>query len=508
MTSFVVTGSDILLSGSTVSNNNNGNLNLEAPLGQAVRIIIDGDAVLQVDSRTVTILEGDLSVGRNAIISSDLTVVGNLNVDGITSCVTRSMLNVEDSHMDIGRGYATSDVARESGIVMNYLPTSISDSVGMGGFTAGVHSITNHQVMTTSEDVFAENDIIQISGASDERNNGFFEVESHVGHVLMCRGIGANPPSHNLFKDDFVTDSSHAGIILKVTIGVFQISSSGKFQHAHGCVTPLIFVPGGGVFEYPSYSMYNVIQEGEAASLTSENRYNFVQGFGAATNLAGGNHNIVIGSSAFSGVVKGANQNIAIGRNALVGSAGTSGQNNVCVGDHSGSTITSGQNNVCVGSSTGVDIGSRYGAVAIGNGIKTANADESFSCIHRSIVSGSNASFTNNELHSDTSSIRCMRDIHPYEADLSLFDQLKSVVFKAKKEYAHPDHPDADFVGMIAEDLLDIYPEFVVHEHENLHDMSSPMVPNSIAYDSFVILLIEKIKELDKRIVTLENLVK
>jgi hypothetical protein len=389
--SFNITGSvnvtpDILLSTDTISNNNAGNLNLEVPSGQAVNIVINGIDELQVDGSTVTLPTNDLIVG------------GNLTIQGTTTAVNTENLNILDTHIYLSKGYTTA-VGRTCGFIMNYLPTATTDSVAVGGFTAGVTSTTDHQVATTSAGNFAANDIVQISDANNETNNGLFEVESHAGNVLVCRGIGLNPVTHTLFQDDFVTDTTVQGTITKVTINVLQTSAAGIMEIASGSVTPLVFATLSttvAAFEFASGSLNNVRQVGEAALLDAVNDGNILGGGGVAALLTDGDYNVVFGQDAFSGVTSGpSSNNIVLGQNALVGGAGTTADHTVAIGTSSANSLSTGIANVLIGRNSGSSLTTGGYNVAMGdNVLSSATISATNVAIGQNAMSGitSNAS--------------------------------------------------------------------------------------------------------------------
>lgn len=147
-------------------------------------------------------------------INSDTRVNGNLLVNGTTTTINTNQMLVTDNSISLNTGY-TSTSTRSCGIVSNYSSTGVNTTVSSGGFTAGVAGVSNPNV-AVSADVFVSGDIIQVSGANKDANNGIFEVLSNVGGILTINGVGISSLTYDLFQSQFVTDATVAGVIHKI----------------------------------------------------------------------------------------------------------------------------------------------------------------------------------------------------------------------------------------------------------------------------------------------------
>jgi len=177
-------------------------------------------------------LENDVEL----LSGANLRVSGNLAVSGTFETVNQEQVNVGDNNLFLNAGYTTV-APLAGGITVNYLPTATSDAVGVGGFTAGVAAVSNPTVITVGAGTFAAGDIIQISGAEDESNNGIYEVNSHVGTTLSVRGIGTVFTTQPWLNNDFTTDTTASGTITVVNVAVLQANNSGDFQVGKGSST-------------------------------------------------------------------------------------------------------------------------------------------------------------------------------------------------------------------------------------------------------------------------------
>lgn len=131
-----------------------------------------------------------------------------------------------------------STAAVTTGLVTNYQATVTIDTVTSGQFTEGVAATSNPTVITDGSGVFAQNDIIQISGSSN--NDGFYEVEDHTGATLTVRGVGTVATVEDWSEDDFVTMVDSCSIT-KVNVAVLRAGTGGIWQVGSGSATPLTY---------------------------------------------------------------------------------------------------------------------------------------------------------------------------------------------------------------------------------------------------------------------------
>lgn len=169
------------------------------------------------------------------VSGASLLVDGNLVVNGTTTTVHSEQVNLRDNHLFLNADYTTPS-AQTGGFVVNVLPSGTSDSVA-GAFTAGVAAVSNPTVVTTGSATFSPGDIVQISDADDQANDGVFEVESHVGTTLTIRGIGTAANTQDWFTNQFVSDSVVAGTITLISVNVLRGTSAGAWETFTGSTT-------------------------------------------------------------------------------------------------------------------------------------------------------------------------------------------------------------------------------------------------------------------------------
>ena len=173
----------------------------------------------------------DILLGRNT------TIDGDLSVTGTTTTINSQTLNVEDNFICLNKNY-DNDTPLRCGQVYNIDPEpgSGQTTVAAGGFTAGVAAVSNPTVITAAGGVFADTQFIIITGATEDANNGIFEVLSHVGTTLTIRGVGTtgNTAGIDFMQDQFTTDASTGATITRTTVSVLRARIDGAFECGSG----------------------------------------------------------------------------------------------------------------------------------------------------------------------------------------------------------------------------------------------------------------------------------
>jgi len=203
-------------------------------------------------------IETDLEL----LSGANMLVDGNLVVNGTTTTLHSEQVNIRDNHLYLNADYTTAG-AQTGGLVVNVLPTATADTVAATGFTAGVAAVSNPTVITAGSATFSAGDIVQVSGANDQENDGIYEVESHVGTTLTIRGVGTVGTTQDWVQNDFVTDTTVAGAITLVNVNVLRGNSSGDWETATTTTTSgltyNIFTQQGVVDLQEAYEAGNTI---------------------------------------------------------------------------------------------------------------------------------------------------------------------------------------------------------------------------------------------------------
>jgi hypothetical protein len=163
-------------------------------------------------------LTGDVTMSSNAII------VGNLNVQGTTTSIDSVNVNIKDRHLYLNKDYTVGS-GKTGGLVVNYLPTATTDTVGSGGFSS------TSLVVISNSGTFTAGDIIQISGADNVANNGLFVVASNSETNLVIDTMS------DFAQTAFVVDAGSGGTIAKVEISIIQTDTTGAWETTFGSTT-------------------------------------------------------------------------------------------------------------------------------------------------------------------------------------------------------------------------------------------------------------------------------
>lgn len=187
--------------------------------------------VLLKGNGTSPLVETGITVDSSNNVSgiNDMTITGDLVVQGTTTSIESVNVNLDDNHLFLNNGYTTT-VAQTGGIVVNYLPTATNDTVAGAAFSSTT------TVETTGAATFSAGDLVLITNANDTSNNGLFEVQSHASNVLTLE-----PAGEDYVQTSFVTDAVVAGTITQINVGVLRFGTSGALEVASGSSAPLAF---------------------------------------------------------------------------------------------------------------------------------------------------------------------------------------------------------------------------------------------------------------------------
>lgn len=190
-------------------------------------------AAIDADSAAAFSIGGTNATSINIGATGINTVVkGDLTVEGDTIAIDTVNVLVEDNHLYLNQNHVTAAAAETGGLVVNYLPTSTSDTSTTGGFASTT------TVATVGAATFSPNDLIQISSADNASNNGLFEVSGHTGGVLTIKSA----PAEDFVQSTFVPDTADtSAVITKVNVSVLRAGTDGIWETASGSASGMTF---------------------------------------------------------------------------------------------------------------------------------------------------------------------------------------------------------------------------------------------------------------------------
>ena len=248
---------------------------------------------------------------------------------------------------------------------------------------------------------------------------------------------------------------------------------------------------------YTNSSGYANTAVGSAALFSNTVGYeNTVTGSGALYTNTTGYGNTAIGYQALYSNTTG-HDNVAVGKYALKDN--TTGYYNVAVGEYAHQHNISGSCNTLIGGYTGQTLQTGRDNVYIGYGMNAAASNESSTTridnIYSSPVTGRNVYVTSSHKVGYLSSSRRFKeniDDMPATA-VSDLNKLRPVTFNYKEEI---DETKSKQFGLIAEEVLDVYPEAV--------SLGEDGEPDAVQYEQFIPILIEGHQQHDGEIETLK----
>ena len=221
-----------------------------------------------------------------------------------------------------------------------------------------------------------------------------------------------------------------------------------------------------------------------ALRLNTDGDFNTAYGYTALDSNTGGNNNTAIGKEAL-GANTTSSDNTACGFEALLLNTGA---NNTGVGQRAGDGNTSGTYNTLVGNEADVGSSGLTNATAIGNG---ASVDAS----HKVRVGNGSVTVIEGQVAwTNPSDIRIKKNIIDNDLGLEFIQGLRPVSFEMKEG-----HEGIVYDGFIAQEVEDVMDELGV-TFSGLNKPDNPDNMYSLGYSTFVVPLVNAVKELNNKV--------
>lgn len=201
--------------------------------------------VASVAAPTASDITLTTDAGQIVSIPGDTVIGGDLTVQGTTTSIDSVNVKIADNNVFLSSNYTT-NLAREGGITVNYLPTATTSAVAGTAFaSATTVEVADGTGFTTA------GDIILVTDANDPNNNGIFQIASAAANVITIN----SSPAFNFLQTGFTTDATVAGSVTIITVAVLQAGTDGRFEVAQGSsATSMTFtdialisdIPAGG----------------------------------------------------------------------------------------------------------------------------------------------------------------------------------------------------------------------------------------------------------------------
>lgn len=295
-----------------------------------------------------------------------------------------------------------------------------------------------------------------------------------ANNVLIGNGAGDGAAAATAQVVAIGTDAAGAGVTVGANgaVAIGYLAGNAMTSGAHNT---LVGYNGGSTVATTTGSNNTIV--GYAAVSAATVSDNTLVGNQASASTIGGA--TVIGSSA----VVSATDGVALGRAATV----TTGTGNIAIGTSSqatGGTTAA----IAIGNGT---VASAQGAIALGTGVTNAVTNSLFLPTSLATTTGTAVVFNaSGQIGPDSSSIRFKEDVKDARDLTGSIDKIRVV------DYIRKDSGTRQ-LGLIAEEVFEIYPEFVPLDMEGK--------PFSVDYARLTLALIQEVQSLRKEITALKK---
>jgi len=221
--------------------------------------IADNHLYLNADYTTAVAQTGGLVVNYLPIATSTTTagafVAGTTALTPITGSVSGASGQTQitglgtsfQSELQVGWSITIDPGGvPETKVIASITSDLILDVVGNLANTHTTVSVdrlaANPKVTTSGSGTFSTGQLIQVSGATVQANDGLYEVLSHTGTNLVIRGIGGTACVEDFTENQFTYDAATGATITRVTVSALRAGVDGVWEMASGATTGFTFV--------------------------------------------------------------------------------------------------------------------------------------------------------------------------------------------------------------------------------------------------------------------------
>lgn len=388
------------------------------------------------------------ALAKSAAAASNNTIIGSQA--GTTA--------LSDNNVVIGASALASADAAANQIAIG------QNAMGLGGVTGGNAATGNIAVGSSA--------LVNLSTGTSNiciGGNTGLGFTTAANNVLIGNGAGDGAAAATAQVVAIGTDAAGAGVTVAAN-GAVAIGYLAGNAITSGAHNTLVGFNGGSTVATTTGSNNTIVGYAAVSAATVSN--NTIVGNQASASTIGGA--TVIGSSA----VVSATDGVALGRAATV----TTGTGNIAIGTSAQAT---GSTTAAIAIGNGA-VASAQGAIALGTGVTNAVVNSLF--LPTTLVSTTGTALTYNasgQVGPLTSSIRFKEDVKDARDLTGAIDKIRVVDYVRKETGLRE-------IGLIAEEMVEIYPELVPLDLEGK--------PFSVDYARLTLALIQEVQSLRKEI--------
>lgn len=198
--------------------------------GQLKRLAAGDDVAITGDFQADNLTANATVSGVTGSFSGNVSVGGNLVVTG--DIISRGAYNVAvgDAFIDLLASNTTTGSAQSAGWTANI--EAQTSAITATAFTAG--SGGTNPVITVSSDPtinLANDDIIQVSGSANGKNDGLYVILSLTSTTITVKGVGLTAVSAQtpFARNQLVASSGETASVVKAKVAAFAVSNGALF---------------------------------------------------------------------------------------------------------------------------------------------------------------------------------------------------------------------------------------------------------------------------------------
>ena len=441
-----------------------------------------------------------------SLSGADLTVLGNLTVQGDTTTLNTSNLLVEDKLIELAIGTTTSAGANGAGIFISGANASILwddtnstldinksiDIVGNITLTGNVDgvdvSVLNSNINTTTASL--NTSVSNLNTFSGSANTRFTEIGVVSGSLITSASAAKTTNDSQGVSITNLNSATASLLIETANLETFSSSALTRLDNLEGkdiSITLTGDVTGAGTITNLANVSFATTIAANSVALGTDTTGDYVASLVAGTNITLSN-NSGEGATPTIGLTNNTISGISLGSNLGTLTIGTGLSGTSYNGSAAVTIANTGVTSLTAG--TGVSVSGATGAVTISIGQAVATSSNvQFNSLGIGMAASATAGridATNDVVAFSSSDIRFKENIVPIENALDKISKISGNTYDWKAENKIEHGYEGNDVGVIAQEIEAVLPQLVQTRENGF---------KAVKYDKLVALLIEGIKE-------------